>query len=735
MTTSQSARLQPHYYKSIFHLTFALTLFVFVSTSSQLKADVRLPGFYGNHMVLQQQSKIRIWGWADADETVTVSIGDNVAKATTNSAGKWQVELKPMKASKNPVTLSVKGNNQIEIKDVLVGEVWLCSGQSNMEWSVKASGNANEEIAAANHPLIRHIKIPRQPSPIALNDVESNWEICSPDTAATFTACGYYMARKLQAELDVPIGLVNSSWGGTRVEPWTPPVGFKKVDAVKDIYQSVVGRTPGNPAYQKQLSDYIKSTEQWLDKAKNSVDSNQLLKAPPAYPATLVPFKSHQDPTMLYNGMIHGLVGFPIRGAIWYQGESNHADGMLYFEKKKALIQGWRELWGQGDFPFYFVQIAPFKYGTEDPTILAKFWEAQAKCTTLPNVGMVVINDIATLNNIHPPNKQEVGLRLANMALKNDYGKTDVVAYSPEFDSIELLGSSLKVKFNRNGGGLKTRDGKTPSHFEVIDKNSNGFQPATATIVGDSIVMLKSEAVTAPTAFRYAWDKLAEPNLCGGTGLPVGAVRGGKVPSFSDSLPLADYELVYELDLAKLKGKIDYDVDNSDKIKSFDRIGYFVELNSSEFGKQSVFVTMNAFTDDVKKIGIPTVGSKAHFQQKVQGLEIFSSTSKVKSGKLDVGNIEFWPNNYAPQKENGVPGSSTLYDFNDTPGDPIFGYGSMQVHNFQAKQTVFAINHWKAESNADVGIGNRATQHPDWTFSGSSKNYTSKKLRVFVRSK
>ncbi len=284
---------------------------------------------------------------------------------------------------------------------------------------------------------------------------------------------------------------------------------------------------------------------------------------------------------MLYNGMIHAVVGFPIRGAIWYQGESNHGEGMLYLEKKRALVQGWRDLWGQGDFPFYFVQIAPFQYGNEDPTILAKFWEAQAACQSIKNTGMVVINDIATLNDIHPPNKQDVGLRLALLALKNDYGKKDLVANSPEFDKLEVLGDRLKVYFKNTGNGLKTRDGKSPTHFEVVGVGSNGFQPATAKIEGDAVI-LTSDKVKTPVALRFAWHMLAEPNLMGGTGLPVGAFRAGEEPDFISILPIAkEYKLVYDLNLENLSHDIRYDVDKSESIKSFDRIAYLVELTTS----------------------------------------------------------------------------------------------------------------------------------------------------------
>ena len=684
-------------------------------------------------MVIQQQMPVKIWGWAEAGEKVTVTLADQSSSTTADESGTWRVELPALMASSDSIRFSVEGKNTVELKNVLVGEVWLCSGQSNMEWSVARSANATNEIAAAKFPLIRHIKIPRTPSTMPLDDAASDWQECSPETVSSFTACGYFMARKLHQELDVPIGLVNSSWGGTKVEPWTPPVGFGSVPALSSIYDSVLGKTPGSKSYNNALSEHISETEKWIVDAKQKLESAEAVESPPKYPASLTPYSSHQDPTMLYNGMIHPLVGFPIRGAIWYQGESNHTDGMLYLEKKTALIQGWRELWEQGNFPFYFVQIAPFQYGQESPSILPEFWEAQSAVLKLPNTGMVVINDIATLNDIHPPNKQDVGLRLANLALKNDYGKTSLVVNGPTFEDIETNGGTLTVKFKNTGGGLKTRDGATPTDFEMIGPDSGGFQIATAEIDGDS-VRLSSDQVKTPTAFRFAWNKLAEPNLIGGTGLPAGAVRGGKVPSFTETLPIkTEYQLVYQIDLSKVGPKIKYDVDNRVDVGEFDRIAYLVELESKQFGDQKVFVSMNAFTDDVNKIGIPTASSKADFQKTVSGVEVFSNVDSVKQGSIDEGNIEFWPNNYSPANAAQIPNATNKYDWGDTKGLPKNGYGSMQVHNFKAKQTIFSINNWKNGKNADFGIGNRANSNSDWTFSANGSSYQTKSLKVFVR--
>lgn len=722
--------------RSLSSILCLLTAVAFLN-GEPVQAEVKVPGFYTDHMVLQRQMPIRLRGWAEPGENVEVKLANSTASTTTERNGKWSVELPAMEASTTPSVLTITGTNTITINDILIGEVWLCSGQSNMEWSVAQSANSEKEIAAANYPLIRHVKIGRNPSTVPLDDVNATWQICSPETAGRFTACGYFMARKLFKELDVPIGLVNSSWGGTRVEPWTPPEGFAAVPKVADIYSSVMGRTPGTPAFQATLKKHISDSEAWLVSAKDALQSRQSISASPAFPNSLTPFKSHQDPTMLYNGMIHSLVGFPIRGAIWYQGESNHAEGMMYYEKKKALIGGWREIWKQRDFPFYFVQIAPYKYGTEDPEILARFWEAQDAVLKVPNTGMVVINDIATLNNIHPPNKQDVGLRLANLALKNNYGKTEVVANSPRLVSLAVTPGQLELVFEDTAGGLKTSDGQPPSYFEIIGPGSEGFQPATAKINGDSIV-LTSEKVKAPTAFRFAWDKLAEPNLRGGTGLPVGAVRAGKEPSFADNLPINDeYSLVYDLDLSKLAKQIVYDVARPSEVGEFDRVAYLLELETEGEGKasQGIFVSMDAWTDDPSKLAIPTVASGAVWQTSVKNLTVQSNVKGIETGtNLSGGLLEFWPHNYSAANSAKIPNASnSAYDFGDAPNDPVDGYGCMQVHNVAAKQTLLAVNNWKKGKAADIGIGNSTGRTRDWTFTGNADSYSKKRLRVFVR--
>ncbi|TWT51123.1 hypothetical protein Pla22_39000 [Rubripirellula amarantea] len=716
------------------HLSIALFgLSSSVLFHSTCQAEVRMPSVFGDHMVLQQQKPIHVWGWADANETVKVSLGQNSVTAEPDANGRWEAELPAMKASHDAATLVIEGDNRIEFQDVLVGEVWLCSGQSNMEWTVSSSDDAANEIASAKHPLIRHIKVPHVQSMVPLDDFEGSWQVCSPTTVGSFTAAGYFMARELLNELDVPVGLINSSWGGTRIEPWTPVAGFESEKSLHGILNSVLGRTAGTPQYESTLKKHVDATEAWLREAKSRT-SNVPVKTSPEFPKSLKPFEQHQDPTMLFNAMIHPILGIAMRGAIWYQGESNLSDGAIYTDKMKALIGGWRQLWGQGDFPFYFVQIAPYRYGDLDPSRLPEFWEAQQEATAIANTGMVVVNDIAMLDDIHPTNKQDVGKRLALLALKNDYGK-GVIAENPTMESMEIQGNTIRIRFANTGLGLKTRDGKPATHFEMIGSSSGGFQPANVTIQGDS-VLLNSEKVQNPTAFRYSWHKLAEPNLTGSTGLPVGAMRGGDLPSFFKTVPHNDdYQLVYELDLSKLSANIEYNIDNSDEVKSFDRIGYYLQLGTSDSEADELFVTMDAFTDDVQKIGIPTISSGAHFQQPIVSMDVFSTSGKVTVGTgIETGNIEFWPNNYGPGNSAGVAkASSSDYDFGDQPSPPTDGYGCMQVHNTKAGQTIFAVNQWKAGAGADIGIGNSEGKTKDWTFNSNASSYKTKRMRIYVR--
>ena len=466
----------------------------FFCQSAYLQAEIKLPSVLSDHMVLQQGQQLPIWGWGEPEESVTVSIAGQTKSTKADKNGSWEIGLSPLKSSKNPVSFSVRGDtNLIEYKDVLVGEVWLCSGQSNMEWTVSRSLNPKEEIANGKHPLIRHIKIPHRPSDKPEKDVTpvgGGWQVCSPETVANFTAVGYYFARHLKGELDVPIGLLGSNWGGTRIEPWTPPSGFRSVPALKNIAEN--------------LKDYPK---------KGNNGNIQ-----------------HQSALALYNGMISPLKPYGIRGALWYQGESNNGEGMLYYEKKKALINGWREVWKNKKLPFYFVQLAPFKYGNRNPLDLAGIWQAQLSTLDIPNTGMAVTTDIGNTRDIHPKNKQEVGRRLALWALSKDYGKTGIEYSGPLFKSVKFpsiirKGSAI-VRFS-HGKGLKSNDNQPLTHWEIAGEDGKFFA-AQAKIKGRSIIV-KNDAVKKPKFVRFGYNQEAEPNLFNGAGLPASPFTTEKI--------------------------------------------------------------------------------------------------------------------------------------------------------------------------------------------------------------
>jgi len=712
-------------------------------------AEVRLPKLFNSHMVMQQEKPIVVWGWANPNETVKVELATSSTETQANTTGEWKVTLPAMKAG-GPYILKVGGSSNVQFDDVMLGEVWLCSGQSNMEMGIGMCDNAKEEIAAADYAGIRLLMVPNKWTPEPQSDTtesasEGTWKLCSPKTVSEggwsgFSAAAYYFGRELHKQLGVTVGLIDTTWGGTRIESWTPPEGFAQVPTLAHEYELVQLADARTELHRQRLDQTLNETEQWLASSRQALAQKTNAPKMPTYPPELLPPHDLQNATALYNGMIHPLCPFAIRGAIWYQGESNLSVCKLYLERMKALIAGWRKIWNEGDFPFYFVQIAPYNYGGNGER-MGEFWEAQAEAQTIPNVGMAVITDIGALKDIHPKNKQEVGRRLALLALAKTYGRDKVASSGPTFKNMKVEGNKLRIDFDNVAGGLASRDHELLTWFELMDADEGGFVKAEAQIDGSSIV-LSSPEVKHPVAMRFAWNMLAEPNLMNSAGLPAGAFRAGTIPK-RDSLDLnvpeaKQYKLVYDLDLAKLGSTMTYDVDNHTKFQEpFDRIAYFLEVQREDGSSQFVYASMDAFTDSSGKVGIPTVESGAHFQQNVAHLNVYSNVREIAAGtNFGGGNIEFWPNNYGPGNSANVPNASgDVYDFGDQPGDPVSGYGSMQIHNHAAKQTPFAVNHWSAGSTADIGIGNQGKGNPDWTFAANAGSYKAKRLRIFVRPK
>ncbi|MEN9574794.1 MAG: hypothetical protein RL514_2649 [Verrucomicrobiota bacterium] len=496
-------------------------------------ADVKLPAIFGDHMVLQRDQKVPVWGWADEGEKVTVEFAGQKAE-TTAKGGKWSVSLAALKASGTGAKFTVSGKNKVEFSDVVVGEVWFCSGQSNMEWSVAASKDKDKEIAAGNHPLIRHIKIPRVTAATVQDDVKAGpWQAAATNTVGNFTAVGYFFAREIQKELGVPIGLIGCNWGGTRIEPWTPPVGFQSVPALKADFADKLATFPARnpvtiPETQPVLNAEGKPVFDKLGKptTKPVLDDKGKQKQRPVLDKDGKPVVnvSSGSPLAIYNAMVHPLIPYAIKGALWYQGESNNGEGMAYFEKKKALIGGWRKLWDQGDFPFFFVQLAPYRYN--NPDRLPGIWEAQTATLSIPNTGMAVTTDVSTVGNIHPPDKQTVGHRLALWALAKTYNKPVASYASPLFDTLKVEGNKAKLTFKNAEGGLKSLNGQPLTWFTIAGDDKK-FVEAKAELNGNTVTV-SAEGVAKPAAVRFGWHELAEPNLANTAGLPASPFRTDK---------------------------------------------------------------------------------------------------------------------------------------------------------------------------------------------------------------
>ena len=484
-----------------------------------VQADVRLPEVISNNMVLQKDIPLPIWGWADPGEEVTVTLGDSSVKSTADGAGKWKVTLPAIKTVGGPHEMVVKGKNEIKVANILIGEVWAGSGQSNMQWNVAQSINGQQEIASAKFPKIRLFIIPLIPSGTPSEHVAAQWIECSPETVAGSSAVLFFFGREIHMKLDMPVGLITTAWGGTRIQPWIPPQGYTAIPELDGEKKEWLGMLNGYADSLAHYADTIKVYDHAVEAAKPG-------DALPAVPANLPghPLNNNYQHTGLYNGMIHPILPFGIRGFLWYQGESNNGQGMHYYQLKRGLIEGWRSVWnqeGNRDFPFLFAQLAPYNYGG-DPTRLAGIWEAQTATLGVKNTGMAVLTDITTINDIHPPNKQEVGRRLSLWALANTYGKANLVYSGPLYKSMKADGKRAIIAFE-HATGLKSRDGKDLSWWSIAGEDKK-FVKATAKIDGDTVVVT-GEGVTKPAAVRFGWHQLAEPNLNNSADLPASPFR------------------------------------------------------------------------------------------------------------------------------------------------------------------------------------------------------------------
>jgi sialate O-acetylesterase len=478
-------------------------LLIIAFIAGNASADVKLPALISDGMVLQQGIDVPLWGWADEGESVTVEFQKQKVTATARD-GKWVVRLKPLKAG-GPFTLTISGKNKIELKDVLVGEVWICSGQSNMAWRLNQTDNAEAEIASAKYPMIRLFTVPRLEVDAPVNDVKGSWKECGPETVATFSAVGYYFGRDLHKARNVPIGLINNAVGGSPAESWMN-AGVLKADTE---YKQFLDEYP------KRMEQYEKAVAKYKEDAEKAKVENR--------PAPRAPGRPWR-PAGLYNGMLAPLAPYAIKGAIWYQGESNATRAYQYRRLFPAMIRNWRADWGQGDFSFLFVQLAAFgpnsqKLGESD---WAELREAQLMTlSNTPKTGMAVAIDAGTIDDIHPRNKQPVGSRLALAARAIAYGEK-ITHSGPVYQSMKIEGDKAILSFKHTGGGLEARDGELKGF--IIAGEDKVWREAKAEIKGDRAIVTSPE-VAKPLAVRYGWMKYPTCNLYNKAGLPATPFR------------------------------------------------------------------------------------------------------------------------------------------------------------------------------------------------------------------
>ena len=693
-----------------------------------------------DNMVLQREMKVPVWGKAAPGAEVTVEFAGQTVKATAGKCGRWIAYLAPMKASKVNRTMTVTcGKERVSVKNILVGEVWLCSGQSNMEmpmWTNRPrwrAADGDKYVKAANFPQIRIVVTrPYGTSATPDDSFKVKWEPMSSKNTERFSATAFFFGTRLHREMNIPIGLITSHWGGTRIEPWTPPCGFDTVPELKNIADSVNAKVPGTATYKKFAKNTQAAYAQWMTAFAQASESGEILPMPPAFPSELD--TSHIDrrtPTAIYNKMIVPYLPYAIRGAIWYQGCSNLRDGMLYAHKMQALLNGWRKVFNNPDMRFYYVQLAPYTYGG-NKTSLAQLWEAQQAFEDANDrkVGMVVINDVGDFTYIHPRDKKTVGYRLADLALSRDYGKSNINALYPRLIKHEVKDGKFILTFKNVKNWKVEKDWSSVDTFQVSDATCN-FKKAHVTARGNQLIVWSDE-VPNPVNLRYMWLHVCAGKLFNENGLPLGAFRIEKKADEAEivkALIANNNRLVEKYDVKKRKRLVD--VRSQDK-KPFTTVTYLITATDKNNDYKWLAVTMDAYTSDAKLVGMPHRDTKIRFQKYVNNISILGNVPQFAGRVINRGNIEFWPHNYGGANAAKIPGASGQnYDFGDEISSSM-GYGSMQLHDYKAKTTIFAINNLQS-SNVDFGFGNATFgKNPDWTFTKSGKDYKNITVYTFI---
>lgn len=515
----------------------AVLAFLLGVSGPAARADVKPHALFADGMVLQRGVLNKVWGTAEPGEAIEVSLSSAQAnaraippaKTTADKDGKWVVEIAEKLTAGGPYVLHVKGKNALEIKDVLVGDVWVCSGQSNMEWSVNASAEPDKVKKESANPKVRLFRTTNAPAMTPQRDVQGKWEACGPDTIGNFSAVGYHFGRYLQAKLDVPIGLIQNAWGGTPAEVWTSRKVLEADPKLKYLAEQFDLRVSAYPkqleAHQAALAEHKKAVE------KAKADGKPEPKAPAAPPdPKTFPYNA---PFLLYNSRVATLIPFGIKGAIWYQGESNagsHQRAEEYVNLFASMIKNWRDDWGQGDFSFLFVQLAPFMKIEQQPMDPPWAWLREAQRITslkVPHTAMAVITDVGDERDIHPKQKRPVGERLAMAALAIAYGQK--VPYTgPVYDSMKVADGKAVLSFKNVEQGLEARGGELTG-FTIAGKDGK-FVNAKAVIQGDQVIVSSAD-VAEPTAVRFGWANYPVVNLWGKDGLPASPFRTDDLPA------------------------------------------------------------------------------------------------------------------------------------------------------------------------------------------------------------
>ena len=481
------------------------------------RANVRLPSVFSDHAVLQQGVPLPVWGWADPGEDVTVSLAGQTRSIKGGATGMWRVTFDALQTG-NTLTLTVQGKNTITVRDILAGEVWLGSGQSNMAMTVNRCNDYEKERAAAIFPTIRMFTVERVVGTEPKTECQGQWIVCASNTVGGFSATAYFMGRELQRKLDVPVGLINSSWGGTPIEAWISAEAFTAVPAFKPIMDQWAARTAKPWDKDKAMAGYGKQVAAWKETVQKAKASGK--EAPRAPKKPVDPRLDSHYPSNLYNAMIAPLIPYAIKGAVWYQGESNANDltAAIYGQLLETKISDWRKRWGK-EFPYAWVQLPNFRSSDRNWPLVR---EGMLQTLKVPKTGMAITMDIGETGDIHPKNKQEVGRRLAFWALGTVYGQKVAATCGPLPAGHAIRGNEVVCTFTHAEGGLMAKGGDLQGF--VIAGQNRQWLPANAKIVGNTVVV-SNPAVKEPVAVRYAWAADPACNLFNGVGLPASPFR------------------------------------------------------------------------------------------------------------------------------------------------------------------------------------------------------------------